>query len=220
MNSLIAFTALLGCGEKDGVGHTGETAIEEVTFSESSSLSDPLYASCERNLYWPVAMTHFPVAATPVETPEPPYDIVGFSAEFYNADGALDGGRNCKASKGVRVFAYVSDAPPDSVEPGSSGMPELTPVAEAILKGADDEGVIHGSVTLDEPVRVEEGQTLWVGYDASEDNGVVGGVCFSGCSDGSGDMWMWMAPDNNFGSDGGWENRTDAVLLAVDVDHN
>ncbi|TNE88474.1 MAG: hypothetical protein EP330_13965 [Deltaproteobacteria bacterium] len=213
MRELVVAAMLVGCA-----GTSTEDSGEELTFSQSSTLADPLYADTCQGLYWPVAMSHFPVALIPVEAPAAPYQITGFSGEMFNLTAGFANGRDCDASHGVTVFAYLSDVAPSEVP--ASGMPVPTKVAEATLATDEVGDIVHASVTLDTPVAVEDGQSLWVGYDASLDAGSGAGACFSGCETGSGGMYMWQEAGSTMGGTGDWTNRPELVLLAVEVAHN
>ena len=211
---------LLACAPAN-TDDTTTDEVPEVVLTQESTLADAYAESCEPELYWPAASTHFPYIVWQVEAPAPPYDIVSFTAGTWNASSAFGGDRACDATLGLRVFAFVHEGSPDTLTLAENGLPDTPVIAEAVLFGptGGDWEVVSASVVLDEPVRVESEGTLWIGYDASMDAGSGLGSCLAGCKEGDA-TWLWMSEDGVMGAPG-WQERIDSnVLLAVDVMHN
>lgn len=181
-------------------------------------LQDSTAARCEPTLYWPAAVTHFPVAAFAVEAPEPLYELLGFSGKLYNGLGAFNTDRDCSLEAGVRVFAFLQEGDPSTLQVSDLGVLDVTVVAEATLTGAGAGPFVSVEVTLPTPVRVKQTGTLWLGYDASLDATTGPGGCLGGCTKTNASFWGWSAEANHFDMPPGWAERSDGnVLLAATV---
>lgn len=219
--SFLPLLTLLACAPTD-TDDTTRDEVPEVVLTQESTLADAYANSCVPDLYWPAATTHYPYIVWQVEAPAPPYDIVSFTAETWNAQAAFgEGSRGCDATLGLRVFAFLHEGTPDTLSLGDNGLPDTPVIAEAVLVGptGGDWATVSATVELDEPIRVETEGTLWIGYDSSMDAGSGLGSCLAGCAEGDA-TWLWMSKNGVAGGPG-WQERIDTnVLLAVDVKHN